>query len=339
MEKPSSPSKNSCTIMQVLTHDLHVAGVVKRKAEEAALDLGLSEDERWDFSTDEEDNEQRAKSPTPLPKPVILIPKVDRTCWLTRDTKQRIESAYLRNGRYGGRCDLCQLTGRSRQIRTHIRQHFERYYCSCHYNSASKETVQQHRREMNSAGAHHSRYSVDAASYDDFCAATNWINPPPFPPCRPTQTGDADRENRAPVFQRLGHRRTCQAQDSSANRGQQACTMQERPPNPLANYRIPRLRRSRSALSNLDRIRVIQTYLGDRLTPEEEQRRMTRKAEYMEQDLEENLRQIRDLREAAEATQSSSQRRAVREEIDELEQIVSHQRQALKGLRGNRDNN
>ena len=115
--------------------------------------------------------------------------------------------------------------------------------------------------------------------------------------------------------------------------------MQERPTNSLASYRIPKKARSPSPPTNLDRIRVIQTYLKDRTTPEEERRRMERKARYMLQDYEETMGQIRDLRQAAETTTLRSERQAVLEEIDELEQIANNQQHALRGLRGSKDSN
>ena len=127
-----------------------------------------------------------ASSNTQSPKPTVYTTK---ECWITEETQALITISLV--GAMRNTCRICGLEGSStKRTRVHIKQHYVRNFCSCGYNTVSRDSVLGHNKKC--CLSNKIVYQVDCESYQAFCAAMNWRNPPEYKPCVPTKLGAGD---------------------------------------------------------------------------------------------------------------------------------------------------
>ena len=253
-------------VKQIRLSDLSVAGAGKRKAQEAELDIGLSESDEWLAQ------EVRSHHST-------VLRYVKKEEWTTLMTSEALQRNTIKTGAETGKCGLCDFKGSLKRTRIHVKQHYVRYFCSCLYTSSSRETVRQHRTNHAKKGNHHSLYSVDSDSFRDFCKATGWTNPPTFTPCQPVK---GQKENALPSADKIKSKKTRMARDTSTAQDSGLPTRMVRE-QPLANYRIPK-RQTPAPLPPGERIRIVTYHLGKPDPTEGEERRLNSKLRTMRSD-------------------------------------------------------
>ena len=90
-------------------------------------------------------------------------------------------------GRERNQCKICNCQGNKKRIKVHVRQHYTRNFCSCGYNSVSRDTVLNHAKRCENSNR--ITYEVDKKSYPLFCNTMGWKRPPTFNSCRPKWSG------------------------------------------------------------------------------------------------------------------------------------------------------
>ena len=131
--------------------------------------------------------------------------QLDRFITCTTDTA-------IKAGSRKDKCGHCDYTSSKKRMHRHYRQHLNKHFSGCGYNSASHNSIYQHQHYGHCREPSNIIYKGDRQCYARFLRHVKWTLAQPFGECIPALDGEGrckltyqiPEERRRPVRERLG---------------------------------------------------------------------------------------------------------------------------------------